>query len=283
MNRVIQVNLAGLSFTFDEAAYAQLDDYLARLDGYFRGSPGHAEIMSDIESRLAELFTQHTRGRQIVTLADVEAATATLGQPEALADAAFADADEPRHSSPHYDHPEPAMNGSYASAHARHPNPYARPHKRLLRDPEDKVISGVCSGLAAYFGIQDPLYVRLGFAAAFFGAGIGLLPYLILWIVMPQARTAADRLAMRGEPINVETISRQVEEEARDLSSRARDLGQWARAEASNKASWKERFDPDGWRDSWRRRSSANGSATYTPPRNSEEQQKRYSDEGYVS
>ena len=281
MNRVIQVNLAGLPFTFDDAAYARLDDYLARLNGYFQGSPGQAEIMSDIEARLAELFTQHTRGRQIVTLADVEAATATLGQPEALADAAFAADEPPRPTSPHYDTPEPTMNGHYAGAHARHPNPYARPHKRLMRDPEDKVFSGVCSGLAAYFGIDDPLYVRLAFAVAFFGAGFGLLPYIILWIVMPQARTAADRLAMRGEPINVESISRQVEEEARDLSARARDLGKWAKAEASNKSSWKERLDPDGWRDSWRNRTS--GSATYTPPRNAAEQRKRYSDEGYVS
>ena len=282
MNRVIQANLAGLSFTFDDGAYARLDDYLARLDGYFDGSPGRAEIMSDIEARLAELFTQHTRGRQIVTLDDVEAATATLGQPEALAEAAFGDGEGHPDSSPHYDHPDPTVDDHTAYVPSAAVNPYARPHKRLLRDPEDKVLSGVCSGLAAYFGIQDPIYVRLAFAVAFFGAGLGLLPYLILWIVMPEARTAADRLAMRGEPVNVETISRQVEEEARDLGQRARRFGRWAKDEAASRDTWKERLDPDAWREAWSSRSKA-GSTTYAPPRNREEQRKRYSDEGYVS
>lgn len=271
MNQVIQVNLAGLPFTLDRDAHAELDDYLARLNGYFDGSPGQAEIMSDIEGRLAELFTQHVKGRQIVHLADVRAATAALGQPEAVADAAGIDErGDFTHAHIPYANPNPTMN--HHATHAQPPTPYARPDKRLMRDPERKVISGVCGGLSAYFGIADPIYVRLAFALAFFGAGFGLLPYIILWIVMPEARTAADRLAMRGEPINVDNLSRQVEYEAQRFGSTVQDLGQDVQRNGVKNADYKGAF----------RRYAANGSPTQTPPRNSAEQRARYSEEGYV-
>ena len=272
MNHVIQVNLAGLPFTLDTDAHAELDEYLARLNGYFYGSPGQSEIMSDIEARIAELFTQNMRGRQIVHLGDVRAACATLGQPEAVADAAGVnergDFTEPTHN--HYRNPAPAMNGH--SPYAPHPVPYARKSKRLMRDPERKVISGVCGGLSAYLGIDDPLYVRIAFAVAFFGFGFGLLPYIILWIVMPEARTAADRLAMRGEPINVDNLSRQVEYEAKRFGETVQDLGNDLQANGVKNADYKRAF----------RRYSGQGAATQTSARNSREQRARYSEEGYV-
>lgn len=258
MNKVIQINLGGLPFTFDEDAYADLDDYLARLDGYFRGSLGHAEIMSDIESRLAELFGQGTKGRSIVVTSDVSAAIATLGQPEDLG-ASVSDDDEevvhdrsrPRHGR----HSKRIKDYGYSS--------YGR---RLMRDPEDKVVSGVCSGLAAYFG-TDTVWVRVAFAAAFFGAGIGLLPYIILWIIMPEARTAADRLAMRGEALDLQSISRQVEYEATQLTDRVRD--------------WGDDVKRNGWQNPFY--CNAKGSRNQRPSRNSEQARKRYSDEGYVA
>ena len=260
MNKVIQINLGGLPFTFDDAAYHQLDDYLARLDGYFRGSPGHREIMSDIESRLAELFGQGTKGRTIVSESDVAAAIATLGQPEDLTGSVA----------------DPEAEATYARVdhrHARreerrHGDGYNRYGRRLMRDPEDKVVSGVCSGVAAYFGVDDPLWVRIGFAVAVFGFGVGLLPYIILWIVMPQARTAADRLAMRGEPLDLEHISRQVEYEATNFGERVREWG-----DEVKEYDWKGSFADFG--KGKRRGRSAKGSRAGS--------RKRYSDEGYVS
>ena len=276
MNQVIQVNLAKLPFTLDADAHAALDDYLARLDGYFQGSPGQHEIMSDIEARIAELFTQRLRGRQIVHLDDVRAACAALGQPEAVAGSAAADAagvdERGRFTHSHQTQYAPPNDTNGQSTRAPHPVPYAKPYKRLMRDPEAKVISGVCGGLAAYFGIADPLYVRLAFAAAFFGAGVGILPYVILWIVMPEARTAADRLAMRGEPINVDNITRQVEYEVGRFGSTVRDLGEDVHRNGVKGANYREAF----------RRYGGNGPQTQRPPRSSAEQRARYSEEGYV-
>ena len=104
--------------------------------------------------------------------------------------------------------------------------PAIKTGKRLFRDPEDKVIGGVCSGLATYIGVKDPVWVRLTFAILFFSAGIGALPYIILWIALPEAKTAADRLAMEGEPINVSNIARSVEEELGHLKKAITDLGE---------------------------------------------------------
>lgn len=76
----------------------------------------------------------------------------------------------------------------------------------------DKKVAGVCSGLAAYFGIEDPLWIRIAFAFGLFAGGVSLPLYIILWIASPVAKTSTDRLHMAGEPINIDTIARKVEE-----------------------------------------------------------------------
>ena len=240
MNQVINANLGGQAFTFDDAAYARLDDYLADVDGFFRGSPGHHDIMHDIEARLAELFGQHLGERQIVTESDVHAATATLGTPAQLAGST---ADAP---------PPPPPRGTRAPA----PQGYSRYGRRLMRDPEEKVVGGVCAGLSAYFGIDNPVWIRIAFAAAFFGAGIGLIPYLILWAAMPKARTAADRLAMRGAPIDLEGISAQVE---REVGQMVDTLQEWG--DEVNRTDWNAKWDEarEGWSRRPRRRSTSRG------------------------
>ena len=96
----------------------------------------------------------------------------------------------------------------------------------MYRDPDNKVIAGVCSGIAAYFGIQDPLWVRVIFAISFFGMGFGLLPYIILWIAVPEARTSAEKLSMHGEPVNINSIANKIQEDITDLSKKISDLGQ---------------------------------------------------------
>jgi phage shock protein C len=98
--------------------------------------------------------------------------------------------------------------------------------KRLFRNTEDKIVGGVCSGLAAYFGINDPIWIRLAFAALFFGAGVGLPMYMLLLIIIPKAKTAADRLAMRGEPINVSNIARTVEQEMGHIKGRIEEIAE---------------------------------------------------------
>src|SRR5690606_28845772 len=87
--------------------------------------------------------------------------------------------------------------------------------KKLFRDPEDRVISGVCSGIAHYFGIE-PRWIRLLAILSLF-TGFGIVVYLILWLAIPRASTRTDRMAMKGEPINIQSFKKNFDEEIEGL------------------------------------------------------------------
>ncbi|MBL7813988.1 MAG: PspC domain-containing protein [Saprospiraceae bacterium] len=96
--------------------------------------------------------------------------------------------------------------------------------KRLFRDEENKMVGGVCAGLAAYFGI-DVIWLRIIWGLLFFFGGSGLLLYIILWAVVPSAKTTADRLAMRGQPIDVNNIAKTVETSFEKFSEKVNEFG----------------------------------------------------------
>ncbi len=193
--------MGGYPFTIDDDAYTYLDKYLKKLEYYFRGSSGYEEIMIDIESRMAELITESKGQRPIVSMTDIEAAVEIMGHPEEISEEGESVSESG------------SMNNSTTKS------------KRMYRDTENKVIGGVCSGLSAYFGFKDPIWMRLGFAFVFLTAGIGLLIYLVLWVILPPARTSAEKLTMRGEPVNINSIANQIREDVSDLSKRITDLG----------------------------------------------------------
>lgn len=203
MNKLLHINLGGVPFAIDEDAYERLSAYLDRLHRHFRAQDGYEEITSDIEARLAELFRESMGMRQIVSLEDVESAIAVMGQPEEFSGEEAGEKTSDSHGS-HY---------SY------------RTGRRLFRDPDNTVVAGVASGVSAYFGINDPVWIRVLFVIVALGGGLGLPVYIILWIIMPKAETAADFLAMRGEPINVESISRVIRKEFNNLSEKMADIG----------------------------------------------------------
>ncbi len=207
MNKVFNINLGGYPFTIDEDAYEHLSKYLKAIHRHFESSEGYEEITGDIEARLAELFQEQQSGRPIVTIKDVKSAIAVMGTPEEFGAQPLED-EEPKQ--------ETETNEKKSSY---------RTGKRLFRNSEDEVVGGVCSGIAAYFGIQDPLWVRIAFIVLTISGGLAIPAYLILWAVLPKAETAGDRLAMRGEPINVSNIGKIVEEEIDNLTKRMSDLG----------------------------------------------------------
>lgn len=84
---------------------------------------------------------------------------------------------------------------------------YENGRKRFFRNPEDKILGGVCSGISAYFDI-DPIYLRLAFGLSIIFAGSGIFLYIILWFIIPEAKTTSDKLLMRGERVNVATIEK---------------------------------------------------------------------------
>lgn len=205
MNKVFTINLGGYPFTIDEDAYIYLDKYLKAIHRHFQKSEGYEEITSDIESRLAELFQESMGARPIVTMKDVNHSVSIMGKPEDFGVEGEIE-DEPVRTS---------KKRSF------------RPGKRLFRDPEEEVIAGVCSGISAYAGIADPLWIRLLFVVlTISSAGFWMLVYGILWAILPEATTAGDRLSMRGEPINISNIGKIIQEEIENLSDKISDYGE---------------------------------------------------------
>lgn len=193
MKETVKVNLGGQLFNLDVDAYEKLKKYLDSLKRKFSGSPKEAEeIVEDIESRIAELLTAKIGDKkEVINLADVEEIIAQLGTADEM--------DEPEEE-------EAEQDSSFKS------RAQSRRKKRFYRDVDNSVLGGVGSGLGAYFDI-DPIWIRLLFVVLFFANLAGLLIYIILWIVIPPARTTAQKLEMQGKPVNISNIEKNVKEE----------------------------------------------------------------------
>lgn len=203
MNKTITSNIAGYVFHIDENAFDKLDAYLNTIRSYFTDSQGKDEIIADIEARLAEMLHERIGNmKQVVTLTDVNEVILIMGQPEAFID-------------------DDAENAGWTEQKNEGRN--AAP-KRLFRDPDDKVIGGVCSGISNYLGIGDPLWLRLALVISFFAFGSGFLLYLILLVIIPEAKTTAEKLQMRGENVTVSNIEKRVNEELESVRNKWNDL-----------------------------------------------------------
>jgi phage shock protein PspC (stress-responsive transcriptional regulator) len=186
MKITVSINLGGYAFHIDEDAYAELKRYLKNLELHFAGEESSSEILSDIETRMAELFRARITGyKQVITMTDVEDIKSILGTAEDISDQEGPKTHD-KFSSPGY--------------------------HRIYRDPDHRIFGGVCSGMAAYWSI-DPIIPRVIFAALILAGGIGALVYLILWIVIPEAKTTAQKIEMKGEPVNISNIKNSVKKE----------------------------------------------------------------------
>ncbi len=202
MNKIFNINLGGYPFTIDDDAYDCLSKYLKAIHRHFKKSEGYEEITSDIETRMAELFQENSSAQPIISMKIVTDAISIMGTPEDFGASSMEDA-------------------SYENTHT---NESYQTGKRLFRDPEDEVVAGVCSGIAAYFGIKDPLWVRIAFVLFTFGGGFGIPAYILIAIIVPKAKTSSDRLAMQGAPVNVSNIAKIVEKEFSNLSERLTEI-----------------------------------------------------------
>lgn len=204
MNKTININLGGYAFIIDEDAFDTANHYLHTLAGHFGHSEGADEIMQDIETRMGELVNRKKGVRTIVNKIDILESIAVLGTPEELKDIDFA---------------ETAAKTRKTTGQSFQ----LKTGKRLFRDPNDKLLGGVCSGLAAYFGIHDTVWVRIAFVLFTVLGGSGVIAYLILWAIIPAAKTVSDRLEMMGEPTNVNNIARMVKEELEQFSDKVQE------------------------------------------------------------
>lgn len=199
MNKTVNINLAGTFFHIDENAFERLNRYLDSVRKSLSNDAGADEIMKDIEARIAELFSEKiNNSNQVVTLREVEEVIAVMGQPEdySVDEEIFDD--------------QPKQEKQQKSP------------KQLFRDPDDKYISGVSSGLGHYLGI-DAVWVRLlWILLSVFSSGTFILIYIVLWIIVPEASSVADKLKMKGQPVNVSNIEKKVKEEFNNVADRVK-------------------------------------------------------------
>ena len=208
MNKTININLGGIFFHIDEIAFQKLKRYLDAIRRSLSDDPkGRDEIITDIESRISELLSDRVKdARQVVNESDIDEIVEIMGQPEdyAVDEELFMD----------------DGGKSYSSSSS---------NKKLFRDGDDKFLGGVSSGIAHYFSV-DVIWIRLAWLLlAFFGFGTGIVIYIILWILLPEAKTTAEKLQMEGEPVNISNIEKKIRAEFEDASVRvkgaAKDVG----------------------------------------------------------
>lgn len=214
MNKTVTINISGIIFHIEEEAYEKLSKYLSTIKGYFSKSEGGNEILSDIESRIAEMLQSKISAvKQVVLMSDVDYVMDSMGKPEE-----FAGDSSDNENTSKTEHNEQVNEPKI---------------KRLHRDGENKVLGGVCSGIGHYFGM-DPVWIRIALLLMFFFAGTGFLLYLILWIAIPEAKTTAEKLAMKGERADINNISKTVKEEAEQFKKRVEKYGEDLKNMSSN-------------------------------------------------
>ena len=169
MKKVININFQGRVVPIEETSYDLLKQYTDSLRIYFANEEGRDEIINDIESRISELFQERIKsGATCITDDDINGIINNIGRPQDLADA------------------DTSSESSYTNKGQETKSEYQQtafiPGKRLYRDANNKVLGGVCSGIAAYFNIE-PIIVRL----VFIFSGIGFLAYILLWAFVPSS------------------------------------------------------------------------------------------------
>jgi len=204
MNKTIIININGFVFHIEEDAYEILKNYMTDVKRHFLNSADSLEITTDIENRLAEMFTDILahENKQVIVEQDVTAVIEQMGSVE------------------DFDYPEDDQL-------ANDPYPFSGT-RTLFRDGEDHLIGGVCAGLANYFGTQA-VWFRLAFVITTFFAGVGAMLYIILWIVIPKAVTRADRMAMKGQKLNLQGFKKNLEDEVSSVRDRLSDFGHEAK------------------------------------------------------
>lgn len=185
MKKTYTINLSGKVFHIDEDALEKLQEYINTLKMHYDKEADGAEIMYDIENRIAELFLDYQKQqfREVIILEDVHKVIATMGQPNDILE------EEPQTETPKTKQP-----------------------RKLYRNPDKHLLGGVAAGLGTYWGISRIL-IRICFIILSLFYGIFFLVYIIMWIVIPKAKTSKEKLEMQGKDINIPNIEQSIKEE----------------------------------------------------------------------
>ena len=194
MKKTINVAIGGCSFTIDDDAYNTLSNYLDRFKAALDNSSTSSDVMDELEVRIADLLKGKLGSREVVDMKMAQDVIGALGYPEG------------------YKETESQSDGASGEATGSQDGPDCsrcneRPVRKLFRDPDDKKIAGVCSGLALFLGV-DVVLIRIIFLVALLCGSAGGWIYLVIWIAAPEARTAAEKCELRGIPATAENIRR---------------------------------------------------------------------------
>ncbi len=221
MNKTVNINLAGIFFHIDEDAYTRLQHYLDAIKRSLHDTQGQEEIIADIEARIAELFSEKIKNEhQVISTKEVDEVISIMGQPEDYMVDEEIFEDEPSYS---------------------HTSAGTTKGKQLFRDTDNSYIGGVSSGLGHYLGIEA-LWIRLLWVLlTVASSGAFILIYIALWLFVPEAKTTADKLSMRGEEVNISNIEKKIREGFDDVAGKVKNAdyakyGRKAKSGASSAA-----------------------------------------------
>lgn len=179
MKKNFSVNIGSRIFHIDEDAYERLNNYQGRLRKFFAADEGCDEILTDIEMRIAELLEQKKMGEPaIINLKHIEEVIVSMGEPDELSETKR----------------EPIKEKTQG---------------KLYRDADNRQIGGVCAGIAAWLGV-DPVWIRVAVILITLFYGTGVIIYLILWLILPEAKTTSEKLEMHRQTINIDTLRDEV-------------------------------------------------------------------------
>lgn len=210
MKKNITINLYGELYNIDEDAYEALNKYIKSIARYFSREDDGAEVADDIERRVAELLWAHKQqGHKTVDIETVRHIIQQIGNPEQIAGI------ETERNTFDEAKGEETPAGRWCKKTVNYVNTH-----RFYRSSTDCIWAGVCGGIAYYFNINDPLWVRLAFVLlTLFTQGPFLIVYLILWLLTPKAVTPEDRLKMKGKDVNPQTLADEILNDTQDCAS----------------------------------------------------------------
>lgn len=220
MDKTVSISIGGFSFVLDEIAYNKLKTYLQDVKTSLRGTEGIEDIIEDVEIRIAELFRERLKFREVVNEDDINFVIATMGHPDQYK---VEDEDGETTSSTNSSYTSSSNNQSYGGQQTG--------AKRLYRDPDDTIVTGLSAGLAHYMGV-DPWFVRaiwlvllvLGVATLGVSFWLVVFCYFILLIFVPKAKTTSEKLQMYGQPANIDTLKKNVEQASETVVSGGKEL-----------------------------------------------------------
>ena len=217
MKKNITVNIFGVLYQIDEDAYELLQKYNENMRRYYSRREDGEEIADDVEHRVAELLTElQSQGVMAITIEHVTEIINRIGDPQQMD--AEASADSAGSTPPPF---EQGMGDNGQAKQAGRSEAPVHPvatyshdeylKKKLFRDPEDRILGGVLSGLSHYLGINDPLVLRVIFVVLLFVSfSIAAILYLIAWVLIPEAVTPEDRLRMYGKPVTAKALNEEL-------------------------------------------------------------------------